>query len=270
MNIKLYSLASITKEKTKSYPTPKESNHVQGERHSYAREIWSERLNLPTAKTMNPPLYICITCVRTKEITECYWPLFDVCGFRIRTIARRRTRANDNYQAYRMTELCCWDALIATDWPKSIQKRKWGEKNFHKYSLGLGGGLFRSDLSAAVLSAAPLIESRSSVHSSICVVSVASDGLIGCVASGARGAAPLLRDLLRRLRRISGPKALESSPRDVEACASRSSSSLLTSRDAANLSVSLCRSDDDWWWWWWWWWCSWLFDMRSVAVDCSR
>jgi len=39
MNIKLYSLASITKEKTKSYPTPKESNHVQGERHSYAREI---------------------------------------------------------------------------------------------------------------------------------------------------------------------------------------------------------------------------------------
>lgn len=110
------------------------------------------------------------------------------------------------------------------------------EKNFHKYSLGLGGGLLRSDLSAvrsAVLLSVgpPPVESRSSVHSSICVVSVISDGLIGCVASGASGAAPLLRDLLRRLRRINGPRALESSPRDVEACASRSSNSLLTSRD---------------------------------------
>lgn len=109
------------------------------------------------------------------------------------------------------------------------------KKNFHKYSLGLGGGLLRSDLSAVlsatVLSVGPPLESRSSVHSSICVVSVASDGLIGCVARGASGAAPLLRDLLRRLRRISGPRAFESSPRDVEACASRSSSSLFTSRD---------------------------------------
>lgn len=105
------------------------------------------------------------------------------------------------------------------------------EKNFHKYSLGLGGGLLRSDLSALLSVGPAAVESRSSVHSSICVVSEISVGLIGCVARGASGAAPLFRDLLRRLRRISGPRALESSPRDVEACASRSSNSLLTSRD---------------------------------------
>jgi hypothetical protein len=75
------------------------------------------------------------------------------------------------------------------------------EENFHKYSLlGLGGGLFLSLLSS-------LLCSSPGSEGSICVLSVGSVGLIGCEASGARGAAPLFRDLLLRLRRMSGPRA---------------------------------------------------------------
>ena len=81
-------------------------------------------------------------------------------------------------------------------------KNTFSMTNLHKYSLGLGGGLFLSDLS--VLSASPSVPS---LCGSICVISVGSVGLIGCEARGASGAAPLLRDLLRRLRNIKGPRA---------------------------------------------------------------
>lgn len=103
------------------------------------------------------------------------------------------------------------------------------EINFHKYSrLGLGGGLFLCSLVRCSWGS-------SGSWGSICVLSVGSIGLMGCVASGANGAAPLLRDLLLRLRSISGPigGAGVSAEVDVDGvgCTSRSRSSRLVSRD---------------------------------------
>ena len=77
--------------------------------------------------------------------------------------------------------------------------------NFHKYSLlGLGACRF---LPVSSLEDALDVEAPSSPGSggSICVVSVGSVGLTGCDANGARGAAPLLRDLLLRFRNSRGP-----------------------------------------------------------------
>lgn len=81
------------------------------------------------------------------------------------------------------------------------------------------------------------------------MVSVASEGLTGWVAKGARGAAPLLRDLLFRFLNMSGPSALESSPLEVDAWASLSRSSLLTSLEEvlySELPDNLSESFDCW------------------------
>lgn len=147
-----------------------------------------------------------------------------------------------------------FDRASCTSLEKKSSPVAMREINFHKYSrLGLGGGLF---LCSVVLS-----WGSSGSWGSIWVLSVGSDGLMGCVARGANGAAPLLRDLLLRLRSISGPIGGTGVSLDVEAdgaggVTSRSRSSRLDSRD---------RSPG------WWWWCRWWGWTTEVseAVQCG-
>lgn len=132
-----------------------------------------------------------------------------------------------------------FDRASCTSLEKKSSPVAMREINFHKYSrFGLGGGLF---LVSLVLS-----WGSSGSWGNIWVLSVGSIGLMGCVARGANGAAPLLRDLLLRLRSISGPIGGAGVSVDVDVdgvgATSRSKSSRLVSRD---------RSPG------WWWWCKW-------------